>query len=344
MSGSVFLFNPDNDMALATFSPYYKSPAGIVKMASDLPYSPWGWNPALAATLRGNGVGDENLPSDEWLSRYRALSGRNHYAGLLEQLRHIPQTCGLSQVCDSLSQVVDFMHRHEQVVLKTPWSGSGRGLMKLSLAGLTPSAEGWILRTLRTQGCIMAEPLYNKVCDFAMEFRSEGGVVSFVGYSLFETDSHGNYKGNLLMSDAAVEERICSFVSADALRMTRDALLCYFCDNVADAYSGYFGVDMMLCRDADGGYKLHPLVEVNLRMNMGVVSRLFYNRFVDSASKGTYCAEYYRTDGEALSFHRDMAERYPLQVIGGKIKKGYLSLTPVSEETRYQIYVAVEEL
>lgn len=391
MSGSVFLFNPDNDMALATFSPYYKSPAGIVKMASDLeslplwiagdgdfvkvndaalvadfatcadvsalgvnvgitdrfldkPYSPWGWNPALAATLRGNGVGDENLPSDEWLSRYRALSGRNHYAGLLEQLRYIQQTCGLSQVCDSLSQVVDFMHRHEQVVLKTPWSGSGRGLMKLSLAGLTPSAEGWILRTLRTQGCIMAEPLYNKVCDFAMEFRSEGGAVSFVGYSLFETDSHGNYKGNLLVSDAAVEERICSFVSADALRMTREALLRYFSDNVADAYSGYFGVDMMVCRDADGGYKLHPLVEVNLRMNMGVVSRLFYNRFVDFASNGTYCVEYYCTDGEALSFHRDMAERYPLQVIGGKIKKGYLSLTPVSEETRYQIYVAVEEL
>ena len=101
---------------------------------------------------------------------------------------------------------------------------------------------------------------------------------------------------------------------------------------------------MMVCRDADGGYKLHPLVEVNLRMNMGVVSRLFYNRFVDSASKGTYCVEYYRTDGEALSFHRDMAERHPLQVIGGKIQKGYLSLTPVSEETRYQIYVAVEEL
>ena len=112
MSGSVFLFNPDNDMALATFSPYYKSPAGIVKMASDLellplwiagdgdfvkvndtalvadfatcadvsalgvnvgitdrfldkPYFPWGWSPALVATLRNNGVGDENLPSDE---------------------------------------------------------------------------------------------------------------------------------------------------------------------------------------------------------------------------------------------------------------------------------------
>ena len=79
-------------------------------------------------------------------------------------------------------------------------------------------------------------------------------------------------------------------------------------------------------------------------MNMGVVSRLFYNRFVDFASKGTYCVEYYSTDGQALSFHRDMAERYPLQVIGGKIQKGYLSLTPVSDGTRYQIYVAVEEL
>ena len=64
-------------------------------------------------------------------------------------------------------------------------------------------------RVLRVQGEIMVEPLYNKVCDFAMEFYADGnGSVSFVGYSLFDTDAHGNYKGNFLLSDGQIK-RFC---------------------------------------------------------------------------------------------------------------------------------------
>ena len=37
-------------------------------------------------------------------------------------------------------------------------------------------------------------------------------------------------------------------------------------------YSGYLGVDMMVCRFPSGEveYRIHPCVEINLRMNMGV--------------------------------------------------------------------------
>ena len=52
---------------------------------------------------------------------------------------------------------------------------------------------------LRVQGEIMVEPLYNKVCDFAMEFYADGnGIVLVLLATLcFDTDAHGNrYKGN----------------------------------------------------------------------------------------------------------------------------------------------------
>ena len=389
MSDSVLLFNPDNDMALASFSPYYKSPAGIMKMASDLEllpfwfanasdwvkvsnvasalafiknkenaafdigvgitdsfldkrYLPWGWNPALVLTLRNNAVDSANLPSDDWMEHYRILSGRNHYADLLRRLRQIPNTCGMSQVCDSLFQVVDFIRQHEQVVLKAPWSGSGRGMMKLSGSGLTTSAEGWISRILRTQKCIMAEPLYNKVCDFAMEFKVEDGRVDFAGYSLFETDCRGSYKGNVLLSDAAVEKRLFSFVPSETVFVVRDMLLTYFSAELSGFYSGYLGVDMMICQDDDSEeYRLHPLVEVNLRSNMGVVSRLLYNRFVSPLSSGKFVVEYYGSDGEAFAFHQSMQKAFPLVMSNGKIISGYLSLTPVSTSTRYQAFVHV---
>ena len=36
MKRTIYYFNPENDMALANFTPYYKAPAEIVRMANDL--------------------------------------------------------------------------------------------------------------------------------------------------------------------------------------------------------------------------------------------------------------------------------------------------------------------
>jgi len=88
-----------------------------------------------------------------------------------------------------------------------------------------------------------------------------------------------------------------------------------------------------------GGYAVHPCVEINLRMNMGVVSRIFFDRFVCTDSCGRYIIEYYANKGEARLFHHEMKEKYPLIMEKGRIRSGYLSLTPVFEDTNYQIYV-----
>jgi len=59
-------------------------------------------------------------------------------------------------------------------------------------------------------------------------------------------------------------------------------------------------VDMMVCRsDKENGYRVHPCVEINMRMNMGVVARLFYDRFVALGSKGCFAVEYV-PDNETL--------------------------------------------
>ena len=105
-----------------------------------------------------------------------------------------------------------------------------------------------------------------------------------------------------------------------------------------EGYQGYLGVDMMICRTT-GGYALHPCVEINWRMNMGVVSRIFFNRYVCPEVTGRYVIEYYPNSGDALKSHEEMKANNPLCLDGGKISEGYLSLTPVFEDTNYQIYV-----
>lgn len=177
-----------------------------------------------------------------------------------------------------------------------------------------------------------------------MEFYVEKqNGVRFAGYSLFETDAHGNYKLNLLLSNTEIEHRLSAYVSREILHEVRSCLLSALQRLLKDDYEGYLGVDMMICRVA-GGYVVHPCVEINLRMNMGVVSRLFFDRYVSPSSSGQYVVEHYGAEGEALENHHRCLSAYPLKIAqDGRILQGYLPLTPVQATTHYQVYVVLSD-
>lgn len=40
MASKLYLFNPEHDMALANFTPYYQPPQEIVRMGEELSYLP----------------------------------------------------------------------------------------------------------------------------------------------------------------------------------------------------------------------------------------------------------------------------------------------------------------
>lgn len=392
MNGSLYLFNPEHDMALANFTPYYHPPREIVRMGEDLSYLslwyagsgglakvadndvsvsflsecvssgvspygaattswlggsifPWGWAPALVNKLTAEGVSADQCPDEMKLKRIRFLSGRQRCVEVLEQLNDVDGICGEAVECLSVSEVKDFLKKTGECILKSPWSGSGRGLLRISPGSWNDNAEGWVARVIRTQGGIMGEPLYNKVCDFAMEFYADGkGYIAFVGYSLFETDAHGNYKLNLLLPDVEIERRLLKYVSYKTLRDVKERLSVVLRSLLKCDYVGYLGVDMMICYGTDE-FLVHPCVEINLRMNMGVVSRLFFDRYVSETSCGQFIVEHYVSDGEALMRHRERIENCPLKVSDeGRIIHGYLSLIPVQRVTRYQAYVVIEEV
>ncbi len=306
-------------------------------------YMPWGWNPALLHTLRLAGVDEGFLLTDSQMKRIRELSGRQQCVAIQEAMREIQGVCGESCVCKSLRDVHCCMSEVGEVVLKAPWSGSGRGLVRVSSATWTESVEGWIGRILRTQGEIMAEPLYEKVCDFAMEFFADGaGNLFFIGYSLFDTDTHGNYKENRLLDDDRILQLLSSYVPVDLLLDVKIELMDRLSSMLKSDYRGYFGVDMMVCRQ-NGSYCVHPCVEINLRMNMGIVAHVVNRSLVHSRSEGYFRVEHYPVRGEALETHCSMKERHPLQLSDGRILNGYLSLTGVDADTRYQVYIIIAE-
>ena len=65
---AVYLFNPENDMALASGSPYYMAPANIKKMAADLAALP-AWY-----ALPGSGVLVSDERQKEWMKKEYVFS------------------------------------------------------------------------------------------------------------------------------------------------------------------------------------------------------------------------------------------------------------------------------
>lgn len=241
------------------------TPASVFAKVSDV--APWGWDSALRHQLARLGVASEALLPSNDLAAIRQLSHRRTSATLLPSLCTIDGTVGEALECFSLSEVCRFADLHHHVVLKAPWSSSGRGIRFID-GELTPSVEGWIRHVLTDQGSIMAEPYYHKVSDFGMEFtaRRDGSVV-YEGLSLFHT-ANAAYTGNILATEAWKRRQLSRYVSAGLLDDLQIRLCGLLSEAIDHRYAGPLGVDMMVVQ----GGRVHPCVEINLRRTMGHVA------------------------------------------------------------------------
>ena len=172
-----------------------------------------------------------------------------------------------------------------------------------------------------------------------MEFSLSDNKTEFIGYSLFQSSSSGAYMGNFLMLQTDMEERLSEYTGPELMRQLLKSLAEKL-SRQFPTYSGRLGVDMMVCK-TNRGYQIQPCVEINLRMNMGIVAHIFYNRFVKAGATGRFTVDFFKKQGEALTFQRKMLESSPLVVENGKIVSGFLPLTPVSKETNYVAWVAI---
>lgn len=239
---------------------------------------PWGWDRALRARLERCGLQGDTLPSDDALAAIRQLSHRGTAAKLLPRL-HFEGTVGEAFECHSEEEVGELLCRYGRLVLKAPWSSSGRGIR---FAGRTTGGDTlredesetmayelrrWLANVLARQGSVMVEPYYNKVRDMAMEFRSDGqGKVDYLGLSLFHT-SNGAYTGNIIATEAVKRAMTARYIQPLLLDKVRDAICSEMGPMLNGKYRGPFGVDMMIVHGQQTA--LHPCVEINLRRTMG---------------------------------------------------------------------------
>ena len=228
----------------------------------------WGWDRAIRAFLLRSGISASVMPSDDEIDVIRDLSHRKQAGDLLRRLQ-MPGTTGCSFVVDTLLGVTHKLDEFGHIVVKAPWSSSGRGVRFIEHQ-LNNYHEGWIRNIIERQGSVIVEPYYKKVKDFGMEFESDGmGQVRYLGLSLFQT-KNGAYIGNIIASEYFKRDMLSNYIPVSLIDSVQQIICDYLGSLYDHRYKGCFGVDMMIVSRDDGcGFLLHPCVEINLRRTMG---------------------------------------------------------------------------
>lgn len=228
---------------------------------------PWGWDAHLCFRLRRMGWTDQPPMNTDHL---RCLSSRATAVRLLPELvaRH-PLWTGRSCLITSLDELPALWQQTPEVIVKAPWSCSGRGTRYITPA-CTDSERGWMGGILHRQGCLEVEPYYHKLADFALEFSLTPQGVTYEGLSVFVTEK-GNYAGNCVYPEPQAIQQLQPYVSPEQLALLREVWTEVLHRHVLPHYTGPLGIDLMAVRTPQG-LRLHPCVEINFRRTMGWVA------------------------------------------------------------------------
>lgn len=279
---------------------------------------PWGWSAYARRHFSIEGFPNDRLPNDDQLDKMRSLSHRRTAAMIAKRvadmLPEMPLTATAIEI-DNEETLAHMLQITPNSVLKAPWSSSGRGVVFSSTAVIRRAIKQGT-DIIRRQGSVMVECRYDKALDFARIYECAGGKCRDLGTSVFSTDDHGAYTGNLL---APENERVAQvykhFPKADFDKVVA-ALRDILAREIAPYYDGVVGVDMLVT--ADG--RLDAAVEVNLRTTMGYVANTFAERHMHPEARGVFTVQPIAPGATAK------ADNY--QVADHLLRSGTLNLTP----------------
>ena len=209
----------------------------------------WGWDAVVKHELLKRGIPAALLPSDDEINTIRELQHRSTVLPLQPDCHEV----------HSIEDMESLLKKSEHWVMKTPWSGAGRGLRWVH-GTLSAIDRDWLVKTVAAQRCVIAELRREVVADLALEYMDG----AFFGYSYFKTGS-GVYKENVPWKDEQIE-------AAFPVREARSRIEPWLAANVWPRYHGPLGVDLMVSPDGT-----IYVSEINFRHTMGMIAHAKIN-------------------------------------------------------------------
>jgi len=315
---------------------------------------PWGWSPSVHKLLSPlkSGCCPEylNSPVADWREVHRELYSRKSALTILQRiineyhLEYLISSEYLPEICFSHEQITAHQQKWGKVVVKAPWSSSGRGLQILRPNEYNQTNRQVIEGYLKQQGFVIAEPWHNKVLDLSFQFFSFcNGIIEYRGLTTFSTDHSGRYIGNYLNElppDLTPELKEFLTEKIDKVKTVLHQVLA--ASNYSVDYYGWFGVDAIIFRSLGGNLKFQPCLEINCRYTMGAIALKLRNHLSEDSIGEFRIA--HKKEGHLAQFCEEMICKEPLIVESGKIVSGFLPVTPILPESSFGAYLSVKEM
>ncbi len=315
---------------------------------------PWGHSPESAgvlAPLRSCLPADSSAAkTSRWNNTWRRWYAKTWSAGLLRDFLCLTQRdrdrlCNAIDVgmeCRSIAAVRDCIGRlrsegiHD-VIIKADVAAAGQHQFRLTGgANLSASQESRLENLLAHHGCVIVEPLLNKVCDFSVHLDIAGsGKARYLAWTRFLVDDRGRFIGAVPTEPVRqLDEDVRSFMFGHPndpkwLRRLYIRLAAFLAERMPD-YSGPLGIDALVYRCGEG-LRLKPIVELNPRFTMGRVVMGLRRRIHPKTQSLWLLLRQQDVQVQGYADFSDFAARmedlYPVRIQNHRIKSGVVFTT-----------------
>lgn len=364
-----FIFGTEKDFVITENPPSHEFQTTLRKAGFNLPafcrlteleslpagsfgtIIPWGWSPAVHFKLKNLkekcSAEFRNSVVFNWNAEHQLLYERSTSLDFLYKIldKNPPNwfigadMCGIK--VESCNEIEILLKKYSELVLKAPVSSSGRGIQIIRNSKLNSSNRQWISGVLKQQKYLIAEPCLKRLLDLSFQFKiQDNSEVLYLGYSIFETNSNGQYKGTFIHPDLRFLLPEVDFTELkEKIEITADILQNALLESeYAKHYRGYLGVDALIFKH-NHTWMIQPCIEVNCRINMGILSLKLENKIhQDVTGKFELCLV------NSAEFKNNTAMNSEIKEIkykDEKIYSGFLPLVEPDQNKKFGAYLSL---
>lgn len=319
------------------------------KDQQNLWFSPWGWSPAVYKHFKPYQPFSHSLwtshPLAVWKKDLANILSRETSYDLLKKIFNIkssnPSEFPHINIPDMPMEIYDeekladiLEKQTPPLIVKTPFSASGRGLFRIRNAEDAPEKSQWVKGMLKRQGKIYIEKMLNKVQDVSFQFYINPDEINFLGHNFFYTEASGQFAGCAIGIPETPAPLFRDYKLISEAIEQAAKLLCKGISEIGlnKHYTGPAGIDGIFVEDK-GKLKLQPCLEINLRYNMGYANVLFKQKMHPQAKgkwkTGIFAKESWKT------FCQKETTKHPIQMLDGKPIKGFIPFVDPTGDKRF---------
>ena len=330
---------------------------------------PWAWGPEsfdLLQPLFASVTGEKRTAAQRFNPGLAQLYAKSWSADFLRKYLSEKSDAGwlcpeneigvsANSVPGALAAIASIRARgHHRVVVKQSFGVAGSNALRLFEPEILTTQLRWMEKVCAHQRELVVEPWLDRARDFSAQLEMTAEGLKLCGFTGLVNDARGQYVANYAESHhhTRLPARVVSQfreppdISRRLLEFYADLFARLEAELRALDFLGPVGVDAFVYRDAGGGVRLKPVVEINPRYTMGrVLVELMRQTCQNCAGLFRLVnAAQLRAEGfkDFSGYARALEEKFPLQFAGEpapRIREGALCLNdPATAKTCLAVF------